>query len=176
MKKFLLLLTLLPALAGAPAEAGTVTFRAGEVLAAELSSSKPKVANEERYPVKIPFRRPLYALVTVLPAPGRTLSVYDYALEAYGNTYPCLALRRGDEPFDAANREFTRLGKEERFGLLFVVDASAVGLNPTEELQLRALYAKGKNAAVPLIFENLKAAPFSEAKTIPAAGKFKVDD
>ena len=83
MKKFWLFsLTLL--LTALQAAAETVPFRGGDVLAAEISTVKPAIRNDDTVSYKNDYNRKVYAAVTVRMTPGRKLSIHDYLLEAFG--------------------------------------------------------------------------------------------
>lgn len=171
-----MLLLLLLAAPGGAALAEMIPFRGGDVLAAELSSKRPAVANEAKFPLRLPFQKPIYAVVTVVMAPGRTLSVYDYAVEAFGVDYPCLAIRRNAGGFNAEDREFLSIDANDRFGLLFVLDASSVGLSKVEKLKFKARYAKGGFAATTVPFVLLENADFTATRSVASEGQVKLDE
>ena len=102
--------------------AETVLFRGGEVLAAELSSRKPQVAN---LPAEETAQATVYALVTVKLQPGRTISTEDYSLSALGGTYRCLAIRENNGAFDAAKWHWAGASPQKKYGMLFALQLPA---------------------------------------------------
>jgi len=156
--------------AAAPLGAATLPFRSGKILAAELSTSKPEIANEDSLAFPLPFARRIYAEMVVKAAPGRGLSIHDYSLLAYGRGYPCIALRSGDAGYDARVWEVKRADPNRKYTLLFVLDATLVGLGPKEILVLRSLYPPKSRADVPVPFKNLGESGFPSPDSIPDDG------
>lgn len=153
--------------------AAALPFRSGEILAAELSTAKPKIANEDPLAFPLDFTRMIYAALTVKVAEGRGLSIHDYALEAFGRNYPCIALRIGDGEYNADEYEVKRALPAEKYTLLFVLDATVVGFSPTETIRLRSLFPPKSRAELPVVFTNLGGKNFTQPRSIPAAGLLK---
>lgn len=156
-----------------PLAAATLPFRGGEILAAELSAAKPKIANEDPLAFPLDFTRRIYAALVVKAAEGRGLSIHDYALEAFGRSYPCIALRIGDGEYNANVWEVKRASANEKYTLLFVLDATMVGFAPEETLRLRSLYPPKNRAEQPVVFTNLNGKNFTQPRSIPASGLLK---
>lgn len=152
------------------AAAATLPFRSGEVLAAELSTAKPKIVNEDPLAFPADFTRLIYAALVVKPAEGRGLSIHDYALDAFGRDYPCIALRVGDGDYNAGVWEVKRVVPGEKYTLLFALDATLVGLAPKELLTLRSLYPPKSRAAQPVPFTNRNGGGFTPPSSIPNYG------
>lgn len=155
------------------AAAATLPFRSGEVLAAELSTAKPKIVNEDPLAFPLDFSRLVYAALVVKPAEGRGLSIHDYALSAFGRDYPCIALRIGDGDYNAEVWEVGRAAPGEKYTLLFALDATLVGLAPKELLTLRSLYPPKSRAAQVVPFVNRNGGGFTPLRSIPAAGSMQ---
>lgn len=155
------------------AAAATLPFRGGEILAAELSTAKPKIVSEDPLAFPLEFSRRIYAALVVKPAEGRGLSIHDYALSAFGRDYPCIALRVGDGDYNAEVWEVKRAAPGEKYTLLFVLDATMVGLAPKELLMLRSLYPPKSRAEQPVAFANLGGRGFASPRSIPADGLMK---
>jgi len=156
-----------------PLAAATLPFRSGEILAAELSTAKPRIINEDPLAFPVEFSRLIYAALAVKAAEGRGLSIHDYALEAFGRDYPCIALRVGDNDFNADVWQVERAAPGEKYTLLFVLDATLVGLSPSETLKLRSLYPPKSRAAQPVPFVNLGGRSFTSPRSIPDGGIMK---
>lgn len=156
-----------------PLAAATLPFRSGEILAAELSTAKPRIVNEDPLAFPVEFTRRIYAELVVKAAEGRGLSIHDYALEAFGRSYPCIALRVGDSDFNAEVWEVRRAVPREKYTLLFMLDATLVGLAPNETLKLRSLYPPKSRAEQPVPFTNLGGRSFTQPRSIPDSGLMK---
>lgn len=157
----------------APPTAATLPFRSGEILSAELSTAKPGIANEDPLAFPLSFDRRIYAELVVKIAPGRGISIHDYALEAFGVAYPCIALRAGDNAFNADVWEVRRANANEKYTLLFVLDATLVGLTPEQTLTLQAQFPPKDRADQPVPFTNLKNRSFTPPRSIPNSGNMK---
>ena len=151
--------------------AAVVPFRGGEILAAELTSKAPEIVHLDRFDFDFQFENKCYALVTVKLSPGRNLSTYDYSLELFGRSYPCVAIRTGDGGFDADQWEIRDIVPGTRLGMLFIVDGNAVGKGTTEKITLKC-NAPGTYPAVTLPFSNLRTRTFTAASGIPETGTF----
>ncbi len=156
-----------------PLAAATQPFRSGEILAAELSTVKPQITNEDPEAFPLDFTRRIYAALVVKAAEGRGLSIHDYALEAFGRSYPCIALRIGDAGYDAETWKVERAAGNEKYTLLFVLDATMVGFAQTETLQLRSLFPPKARSGQPVVFSNLNGRSFTSPRSIPADGILK---
>ncbi len=154
-----------------PLAAATLPFRGGEILAAELSTRKPKIAGEDPQAYLIDFDRPLYATLTVKMTRGRGLSTYDYSVELFGRLYPCIAIQVGDRGFDAANWEIKTVNPKEKYTLLFVINGRQVGQDKEELLTLRANYLEGAAARFRVPFAGRNGNDFTAPRSIPDAGK-----
>ena len=141
MKHLLALIIMSSVLCG-----GTVDFRGGKVLCAELSTAVPRISGfvPDNYN-ELPADR-IYAAVTVMCDEGRSLSIYDYGLEVFGKVYPCIAIRTNNGIFTAAHDDSSRVNPKHKYTLLFITDSKLAGLNSNEMHGLRSLYAKGKFA------------------------------
>lgn len=156
-------LFLLPPLSG-----GTLAFRGGEILAAQLSTARPSISGEDPFAYPNDFDRKIYAALTVRMSPGRALSVYDYSLEAFGRPSPCVAIREGNRGFDARKWEYSNPSSSRTYTLLFVLDGRQVGLQKVENLTLKANFPPPERAEQQVPFVNLGSRPFPT--TVPADG------
>ena len=149
--------------------AATLPFRSGEILAAELSSRAPEIANLDKYDYEFGFRKRTYALLTVKLAPGRTIATDDYSLEVFGKHYPCVAIRVGDGSFDTKKWEIDAPSPSQLYGLLFIVDGTVAGIDSIEKLTLKC-NAPGKYRRTVVPFSTIGDRAFRAAAGIPAAG------
>ena len=148
--------------------AETVIFRGGEVLAAELSTQKPQVAN---LPAAETAQATVYALVTVRLQPGRTISTEDYSLSALGGTYRCLAIREDNGRFDAAKWHWDTALPQKKYGMIFALQIPA-GQNYRDVRFGLVCNAPGKWTRTDLVFTDRKSDAFTAAGNIPAKGTF----
>ncbi len=155
--------------------AATLPFRSGEVLAAELSTTKPQINNENTLAIPKTFEKPRYAAVVVAVQPERALTIYDYTLEFLGAEYPCIALRAGTQPFDMDLREITQTSPYEKYTLLFLVDGKLVGQELEEKITLKSVAGPDSVARTVLRFNNRGAGSFTAPNRIPRSGILKVN-
>ena len=144
--------------------AATVDFRSGTVLAAEITSSAPKVSG-----LNVEFPNPVYARIVFKLHPELKISIHDYALNAYGRNFKAVAIARNNEAWAADGSAFDNNRDSDRFSLLFVLDGSVIGKRSIEVLEITPRPdASGKSVAVK--FKNLKSGSFSSAGSVPGAG------
>lgn len=174
MKKFFLA-ALFSAAVLLSISAETVPFRSGELLAAELSTVRPKINNFDKFAYPETFEKPIYAVLVVRLAPGRTLSNYDYSIDAFGVTSPCIAIKAGNGDFDSGRREIREVKKGEKYSLLFLLNGSLVGLTPQEKLILKCNFPPAERAEQTIFLNNLGSRPFTAPGRIPDAGIMKVN-
>lgn len=155
-------------LAALSLHAETVLFRSGEVLAAELSSRKPQVAN---LPAAETAQTTVYALVTVRLQPGRTISTEDYSLFALGGTYRCIAIREENGPFNAAKWHWDAAAPQKKYGLLFALQIP-VGQSYRDVRFGLVCNAPGKWPRTELFFSDRGSDAFTAAGSIPSRGTF----
>ena len=146
--------------------AETIRFRAGNVLAAELTSRK---INISRIPAELPLvipAKPMYAVVTVKLDRFRSISIFDYTLVASGTEFPCVAINSGsgfvhtDAPVS-----------EETVQLLFITDALTSGKAKLETHVLKCKLAPGKDIFdVKVHFSFIGSNATKSPATIPAEG------
>ena len=156
------------------AGAETVLSRSGELLAAEFTSAAPAGASLDpfRYP-DLPKKR-IFAAVMLRPAPGRGVSIYDYALYAYNREMPCIGMSLGENRIDPKLKEVpaARFAKEKKICFLFfVLDGTLFGTRNVEALHLRCRVAPETIRDQRIYLTNRKGRAFSTASEIPAAGK-----
>lgn len=154
--------------------AETLPFRSGEILSAELSTVKPEIQNEDPLAFPLAFEHRIYAELTVKIAQGRGISIHDYTLAAFGVTYPCIALRAGENAFDANEWQVRRADTSTTYTLLFVLDATLVGLMPEQILTLQPQFPPKERANLQVPFVNRKEQGFSAPHEIPESGNMKV--
>ena len=171
MKKLLFILPVLCAVLSTGA--ATLSFRSGEILAAELSTVKPRITNEDPLAFPVDFSRKIYAAIVVKVDAGRGISIHDYSLSAFGRTYPCIALRAGNNNFDAENWLVKRAEPGTRYTLLFVLDATRIGREKDETITLHAEFPPEESADLRIPFTNLGNRGFSTPGSIPGGGSMK---
>ncbi len=166
MAKVLLLLAV--CLTGFMTVAETILFRSGEVLAAEVSSAVPRVANlaaEDTAGARV------YALVTVRLQQGRTISAEDYSLNALGGVYRCIAIREENGAFNANNWHIANASPKKKYGLLFALQIPA-GQNYNNVTFDLVCNAPGKWNRTAIPFTDRRNQGFSAASAIPHGGRF----
>jgi len=147
--------------------AETVRIRSGVVLAAEISTAAPAIANRnaDAFP-NLPVQ-PLYAVVSLRLDPLRAISIFDYSLGEYGRIFPCIAMAK-EGRFEYTTEKNNAAGVHQ---LLFVLDAKQFGLRSREGLTLFCHFPPEDGTYnTRLIFRNLSGASFTPASRIPAAG------
>lgn len=151
--------------------AETVRFRSGELLAAELSTVRPKIVNFDKFAYPESFDKKIYASLVVKLDQGRTLSNYDFSLDAFGTSYPCVAIKTGNGDFDGSRKDITDPKSGEKYSLLFVLDGALIGLAPQEKITLKCNFPPPELANQTVIFNTLGNKPFTAPRNIPASGK-----
>ena len=172
MKKFPLFLTVILFSAAVTAGAATVLCRSGELLAAEFSTREPDGArlSPERYP-NLP-RKCIYAAVTLRPAPGRAVSIYDYTLRAFNRDMPCIGMSLDGRAIDPSLKELpaARLAGGKCCTLYFVLDGSLVGFKKIETLILRCNFAPESIRDQRILLTNRGGDAFTPSTAIPPNG------
>jgi len=165
MKKILPLLFFAATLAGASAD-----FRGGKILNAEISAATPSGLGTID-PILYPYlpEKKIYAAVTVTCHAGRTLSVFDYSLDLFGKSYPCIAIRENNGAFSTDVKRNYQSGTGKKYTLLFIMQESLFTGN-TEKLYLKANFPPESRSQQEVVFRILGAAPFTAPGAIPAAG------
>lgn len=79
----------------------------------------------------------------------------------------------GDNAFNADVWEVRRANANEKYTLLFVLDATLVGLTPEQTLTLQAQFPPKDRADQPVPFTNLKNRSFTPPRSIPNSGNMK---
>lgn len=161
--------------------AGTVDFRGGKVLCAELSTTAPAGLKQLNAPVfqDLPAT-PAYAALTFLPDDGRSISIHDYAINIYGQNYPSIALLKEGRIISmasAANRNWKLIespapNSKIRYTLIFMVDRKEVGMNKDkkEKLNIKALFHPNSPVEESIEFKNIDNKPFTAPGKIPFSG------
>ena len=171
MKKMLFVLPALCVVLSAGA--ATLPFRSGKILAAELSTVKPRITNEDPLAFPVEFGQKIYAAIVVKVDNGRGISIHDYSLTVFGRNYPCIALRVGDGNFDAENWLVKRADPNTKYTLLFVLDATRVGREKDEALTLHAQFPPEESADLEVPFTNLGSRGFTSPQSVPNGGSMK---
>ena len=169
MKKMLFLFLALGPLL--PLCAEVVVFRSGVILAAELTSVKQSVDDfdEADYP-ELPRENRVYAAVTLHLFPGRALTRYDFALNAFGTDCKCVATRVGTGPWKCQSGDISVSEKGKKYALLFILDGRVAGINATEKLNLKCNFRPAKYAETGIIFSNRREENFTSSEQIPETG------
>ena len=175
MKIILALLLTISVLCG-----GTLDFRSGKVLCAEISSQAPSRLRKLANPIFELPETPVYAALTALFDEGRSISLHDYAIHIFGNTFRCIAIQRNNSFISVAespqnNRNIwqtvEQITPKFRYTLFFALDPSAViGSDSRETLELKALFHPG-SPGDKIPFENLGQKAFTPQSQIPLSGK-----
>ena len=158
--------------ASGAAGAATVLCRSGELVAAEFSTMEPDGASLDpaRYP-DLPRKR-VFAAVTLRPAPGRAVSVYDYTLRAFNRDMPCIGLSLDGGTISPSVKEISaaRLAEGKRCTLYFVLDGSLIGFKKVEAVVLRCNFAPETIRDQRILLTNRGSDAFTPAATIPLDG------
>ena len=141
-------------------------FHSGKILAAEISENKPEIRNQMPYAVPVQVSGTVgYASVVVVLDYQRTLGLYDYSLkDNTGHTYKCIAIAKGDRPFDAKKWQYPYTKKGERYSMLYKVSCS----NGKNEFKLHFNYRYANIPDVPLRFKKMQR--FFKPSAIPLRG------
>ena len=136
-------------------------FRSGVVLAAELTKKTQRITGLN--PLEFPQfpQQKLYAAITLKLFYGRELSRHDYALQVFGQDFPCVAIRTENGPWISTKGDIPYAEKNKIYSMLFIIDGASTGLNPVETLQLKCNYQEGAAALDEFNFTNLGDAEFS---------------
>ncbi len=164
-------LIMLTAFAALMLSAETIKFRSGYVLAAELSTAKISVSGVLRdAPLTIP-QNPVYAVVSIKLDSGRSISIFDYALDAFGNEVPCVAIRTGK------NFLFTTdtITSSNVIQLLFITSMDIVGKLVKTELTLKSKLPPNKIYSTVIPFTMIKNKAVKAPGAIPAQGAFELN-
>lgn len=164
------LLIIFTAFAAFTLPAETIQFRSGKVLAAELSTAKITVSNvHPDLPLKIPAE-PIYAVVSVKLDDGRSISIFDYTLNAFGSEISCAAIRTGK------NFNFTidPVSSDGVIQLLFIADKTYVGKLADNVLTLKSKLPPANDIySTEIPFSVIGNKAVMSIKAVPAAGSFK---
>ncbi len=146
------------------AYAGTVFFRSGRVLCAEVSEVKP--SGFKRLCASEPPKRAVFAAVTIKLDRKRKIGIFDYSIRVKGKSYECAAIR------DNSTGELTDVtdgGEKRRCTLFFELDASKFQDGGKAQLVCNA----PGGGEVRLTFENRGERRFTPDYKIPEPGSEK---
>ncbi len=149
----------------------TVAFRGGKVLAAQMSSRPPRISGMEKLETDKSIAQRCYAVVTVKPAPGRTVSIFDYSLDVLGREYNCVAMQKNYDSFEGGKVSSGPLEEGDRISLLYILDGTASGVDQVERYVLKA-HAPGSYPDVTIPFVNCGQKTIKSAGNIPLSGLF----
>ncbi len=159
------------ALAAAAAEsfAGerTARFRAGTVVSAEISSTKPEVLDESPYEPYKDTKGLAWAEVVVKLDKGRSLGVADYVLVHSGNEYKCLAIAEDDKVYSVRDWTFDKTNIFGSYRLLFPIQFPQSNKN---DFELRFKLLPSPMPDIPIKVRHMDAAPFPETSKLPPDG------
>ena len=164
MKKLLLFLLFAAVLS---LRADVIYSRHGKIVAAEITSAIPYINGlDEKFAFpSLPERR-LYAAVSIKLSAGRRISIFDYSLEAFGKTFPCVAINTGSY-FESTDR--TLPGTDRPIQLLFIIDKQQ--LNASESLKFKCNLPPHNGTYDLLVdFSNLRNTQLTAPGSIPEAG------
>jgi hypothetical protein len=167
MKKLSFLLLFAAALS---LRADVLIFRSGRIVAAEISSTAPAggdINDKYAFP-DLPEQR-LYAVVSVKLDAGRKISIFDYALESSGKTYPCVAINSDGTTFRHTQNSIPATDKIMQ--LLFIIDKRP--LQKTELLKLKCNLPPYGIYDLQVPFDNAGYQRLLLPAEIPAVGTFR---
>ena len=145
----------------------TIRFRSGNILAAEMSAATISIANTNPdMPLNIP-QKPLYVVISVKLDSMRSISMFDYTLEAFGTEYKCAAINTGKrfEYTDAT------LSSGNVIQLLFIADNLIAGKLPEEKMTLKSNFTPKKTYDITIPVT--KMSRLTPPGSIPVKGAFK---
>ena len=149
--------------------AGQIRFRSGLILGAELTTRNIPVAKANKDAFPAPPEKRIYAVLTVKLDPMRKISIFDYSLEAYGISAPCVAINESRN-FVYHTEDIMSTNKLQ---LLFILDGRQVGLQKSETLKLKSnLPPPGGIFDTDIPFEMRNSAAPRTISQIPEQGLF----
>lgn len=139
----------------------TVPFRSGKILSAEVSSRKPEIASDKLKDTP----GGVWAEVIIKLNPGRKLGSIDYYIEVDGKKYPCRAIARNDDKYDADVWEISDALDSDKLRMLF---------NPPrasgDKVEYEIKFTFRDTLSYPKVaFKNVES-EFTPASRIPAEG------
>ena len=146
------------------AEAAVKEFRSGVVLAAELSAKVPEGINVPENSVNN-----LFARMVIKLAPERKISIHDYQLRIYGMDFKAAAICINDGKWLCEGEIFESRNRNDRIGLLFIVDGSIIGRRNVEYFEIIASPDK-KAPAAKIGFKNIFNSGFTRVTRVPSSG------
>ncbi|MCP3967165.1 MAG: hypothetical protein GY750_01395 [Lentisphaerae bacterium] len=158
-------------------QAGSIPFRLGRIYAAEITRSRVYVSGLKDTTFKTNFSSKAYAMVAVRLQPGRSLSIYDFALRIDGTEYPCVGLRSGSSSFSYTKWKQSSTSTGEFYSMLFIVNASDINSSAknVKGTLVYKLKSGGKTeTAIP--FKNIRYSSLTSSSDIPAKGMFNKSD
>lgn len=140
----------------------TVPFRSGKILSAQVSSKKPEIASDKQKDTP----GGVWAEVVIKLNPGRKLGSMDYYIEVDGKKYPCRAIARNDDRYDADVWEISDPLDSDKIRMLFNpprVDGNSA--------QYEMKFAFRDTISYPKVtFKNMESGEFTPASKIPEEG------
>lgn len=176
MRIFLVLLLTASFLCG-----GTVDFRGGKVLCAELSTTAPSGMKQIKAPVfqDLPADA-AFASLTFLPDEDRSISIHDYAITIFGKNYHCIALQKDGSTISLASSagknwkhiETPAFGSKKRYTLIFMLDRKEVVVKEGEyeKLTVKPLFHSASTVEERVNFKYIGPKAFTSPKKIPFSG------
>ncbi|MBQ4106440.1 MAG: hypothetical protein IJC73_02535 [Lentisphaeria bacterium] len=116
--------------------AGTIRFRGGDVLAAELGRTAPTILNGDKIAALQNTSGKYFARVAVRLTPGRKLSTEDFSLYCFGTKYRCLAVSTNGAEFDASQWLIAPENNAVCY-LLFVLDGTLIAAEGVTRIDLK---------------------------------------
>ena len=149
-------------------DGAAVKFRSGDVLAAEVSSTRPSVSN---WNVNLFGMNSAtsYAAVAVRIHPKRKISIYDYALAVNGVNHACVAIRINNGAFEYTQKSLPA-EKGEIFTLLFFL--KDISVSDVKNVSLVTLMPPTTNEVVPLKINNRYSGTLCPFNSIKKTGNF----
>ena len=164
MKKSIFIIFLLLA---ASLNAGVIRFRSGKIIAAEITGANVKIDNFDPHAFPAMPENRMYAVLSVKLDKGRAISIFDYSLEAFGTTCPCVAVNSGSGFRYTVNT----LDGISSAQLLFVLDRRSIGKTESIKIKCNLPPTDGTyDLSVP--FENRNYNAPSGLNELPASGVF----
>ena len=110
--------------------------------------------------------------VTLRPAPGRAVSIYDYTLHAFDRDMPCIGLSLDGKRIDPSLKEIPakRFHGGKSCTIYFVLDGSLIGFKKVEAVRLRCNFAPESIRDHRILLTNRGGDAFTPAASIPARG------
>lgn len=143
-------------------EGQKLPFRSGKILSAQVSGKKPEIASDKQKDTP----GGVWAELVIQLNPGRKLGSMDYYIEWNGKKYPCRAIARNNDRYDADVWEISDPLDSDKIRMLFNPPRIAEG-----PVVYEVKFAFRDTLPYPKVpFKDMGSEAFTPASSIPAEG------